>query len=77
VAHGLEVVRAVDNGPDLVAAVAADLPDVAIVDVRLPPTFTDKGIRAALECRRLLPALPVLVLSQRGGPMPPSPSVWS
>jgi CheY-like chemotaxis protein len=40
-AHGLEVTAAVDNGPDLLAAVAKDQPDVAIVDVRLPPTFTD------------------------------------
>ena len=42
----------------------ADAPDVAIVDVRLPPTFTDEGIRAALAARREVPGLPVLVLSQ-------------
>jgi len=54
----------VDNGADLLAAVTADQPDVAIVDVRLPPTFTDKGIRAALAARREVPGLPVLVLSQ-------------
>ncbi len=46
-AHGLQIAAAVDNGADLLAAVAADAPDVAIVDVRLPPTFTDEGIRAA------------------------------
>ncbi|MCN9243206.1 response regulator transcription factor [Streptomyces sp. RY43-2] len=63
-AHGFEVVAAVDNGPDLLAAVAAEKPDAAIVDVRLPPTFTDEGLRAALEARRLSPGLPVLVLSQ-------------
>jgi DNA-binding NarL/FixJ family response regulator len=63
-AHGLEVVAAVDNGTDLLAAVAADKPDVAIVDVRLPPTVTDEGLRAALAARRLVPGLPVLVLSQ-------------
>ncbi len=63
-AHGLEVAAAVDNGPDLLAAVATSLPDVAIVDVRLPPTFTDEGLRAALAARRELPGLPVLVLSQ-------------
>ena len=63
-AHGLVVTRAVDNGPDLVAAVVSDRPDVAIVDVRLPPTFTDEGIRAALEARKKVPGLPVLVLSQ-------------
>ena len=63
-AHGLVVTRAVDNGPDLVAAVVSDRPDVAVVDVRLPPTFTDEGIRAALEARKKVPGLPVLVLSQ-------------
>ena len=39
-------------------------PDVAVIDVRLPPTFTDEGVRVALEARRQLPGLPVLVLSQ-------------
>jgi len=63
-AHGLQVIAAVDNGPDLLAAVTADRPDVAIVDVRLPPTFTDEGLRAAIAARRELPGLPVLVLSQ-------------
>jgi DNA-binding NarL/FixJ family response regulator len=63
-AHGLQVVAAVDNGADLLAAVAADRPDVAIVDVRLPPTFTDEGLRAALAARSQSPGLPVLVLSQ-------------
>ncbi|MGW1911904.1 response regulator transcription factor [Streptomyces sp. NPDC002076] len=63
-AHGFEVAAAVDNGPDLLAAVAAEKPHAAIVDVRLPPTFTDEGLRAALEARRLTAGLPVLVLSQ-------------
>ncbi|GAA1247080.1 response regulator [Kitasatospora nipponensis] len=63
-AYGLQVTAAVDNGPDLLAAIAADRPDVAIVDVRLPPTFTDEGLRAALQARREVPGLPVLVLSQ-------------
>jgi DNA-binding NarL/FixJ family response regulator len=63
-AHGLEVARAVDNGPDLVTSVLDERPDVAVVDVRLPPTFTDEGLRAALEARRQVPGLPVLVLSQ-------------
>ncbi|HTT90562.1 MAG TPA: response regulator [Acidimicrobiales bacterium] len=63
-AHGLEVTGAVDKGPDLVASVVADKPDIAVVDVRLPPTFTDEGLRAALEARRQMPDLPVLVLSQ-------------
>ncbi len=63
-AHRLRVAAAVDNGTDLLAAVTAGKPDVAIVDVRLPPTFTDEGIRAALAARREVPGLPVLVLSQ-------------
>jgi DNA-binding NarL/FixJ family response regulator len=63
-AHGLEITGAVDNGADLLAAVAAARPDVAVVDVRLPPTFTDEGLRAALAARRAAPGLPVLVLSQ-------------
>jgi len=63
-AHGLVVAAAVDNGADLLAAVTSDPPDVAIVDVRLPPTFTDEGLRAAIAARGAQPDLPVLVLSQ-------------
>ena len=63
-AHGLEISAAVDNGDDLLAAIRDDKPDVAIVDVRLPPTFTDEGLRAALQARKENPGLPVLVLSQ-------------
>jgi DNA-binding NarL/FixJ family response regulator len=63
-AHGLQIAAAVDNGTDLLAAVIAEKPDVAVVDVRLPPTFTDEGLRAALAARREVPGLPVLVLSQ-------------
>ena len=63
-AHGFEIVAAVDNGKDLLAAVTEHKPDVAVVDVRLPPTFTDEGLRAALEARSVQPGLPVLVLSQ-------------
>jgi DNA-binding NarL/FixJ family response regulator len=63
-ARGFEVAAAVDNPADLVAAVATLRPDVAVVDVRLPPTFTDEGLRAALQARREIPGLPVLVLSQ-------------
>jgi DNA-binding NarL/FixJ family response regulator len=63
-AHGMQVTAAVDNGAELLALVTADNPDVAIVDVRLPPTFTDEGLRAALAARRQVPGLPVLVLSQ-------------
>ena len=63
-AHGLEVSAAVDNPDDLLTAVTASPPDVAVIDVRLPPTFTDEGLRAALAARRTVPGLPVLVLSQ-------------
>jgi len=58
------VVAAVDNGSDLIAAVEEHEPDVSVVDVRLPPTFRDEGVRAALEARRRVPGTPVLVLSQ-------------
>jgi DNA-binding NarL/FixJ family response regulator len=64
VAHGFEVVAAVDNGPDLLRALVDLRPDVAVVDVRLPPTQTDEGLQAALAARREHPGLPVLVLSQ-------------
>lgn len=63
-AYGFEVVAAVDNGPDLLAALLSLRPDVAVVDVRLPPTHTDEGLRAALAARREVPGLPVLILSQ-------------
>jgi DNA-binding NarL/FixJ family response regulator len=62
-AHGVEVVAAVADGPQLLAALARHRPDVAIIDVRLPPTLTDEGIRAALTARRDRPGLPVLILS--------------
>jgi DNA-binding NarL/FixJ family response regulator len=60
----LEVVGTVGDGPALVAAAAALRPDIAIVDVRMPPTHTDEGLRAALEVRRLVPETAILVLSQ-------------
>jgi len=63
-AHGLDVVEAVDNGPSLLRALLTHRPDVAVVDVRLPPTFTDEGLRVALAAREEIPGLPVLVLSQ-------------
>jgi len=59
-----EVVGTVGDGPALVAAAAALRPDIAIVDVRMPPTHTDEGLRAALEVRRLVPETAILVLSQ-------------
>jgi DNA-binding NarL/FixJ family response regulator len=63
-ANDFKVVEAVDNGPSLLRALTTHKPDVAVVDVRLPPTFTDEGLKAAIEARRQLPGLPVLVLSQ-------------
>ncbi|NMO49621.1 response regulator transcription factor [Actinoplanes sp. TBRC 11911] len=63
-AYGFDVVAAVDNGPDLVKELVGQRPDVAVVDVRLPPTYTDEGLRAALTARAEIPGLPVLVLSQ-------------
>lgn len=63
-AHGLEVVAAVESGPELLRAMVEERPDVAVVDVRLPPTFTDEGLQAALQARRQVPGLPILVLSQ-------------
>ncbi|MBV9003897.1 MAG: response regulator transcription factor, partial [Solirubrobacterales bacterium] len=62
--HGIEVVAQAEDGAGLLRVVAGHKPDLAIVDVRLPPTFTDEGIRAALEARRRRPDLAVLVLSQ-------------
>jgi DNA-binding NarL/FixJ family response regulator len=63
-AHGFDVVASVDNAPELLRALTGAQPDVAVVDVRLPPTFTDEGLQAAIEARRQVPGLPVLVLSQ-------------
>jgi DNA-binding NarL/FixJ family response regulator len=63
-AHGLEIAAAVDSAPGLLEAMLECRPDVAVVDVRLPPTFTDDGLRAALAARQQIPGLPVLVLSQ-------------
>ena len=63
-AHGFDIVAAVGTAPDLLAALVGERPDVGIVDVRLPPTHTDDGLRAALRARAQVPGLPVLVLSQ-------------
>jgi DNA-binding NarL/FixJ family response regulator len=60
----IEVVAQAEDGSGLLRIVDGHKPDLAIVDVRLPPTFTDEGIRAALEARRRHPSLAVLVLSQ-------------
>lgn len=63
-AFDFEIAAAVDNGPELSRALAELEPDVAVVDVRLPPSFSDEGLQCALEARRKRPGLPVLVLSQ-------------
>lgn len=63
-AFGFEVLAAVDNGPDLARALEEPGLEVAVVDVRLPPTQTDEGLRCALAARRARPGLPILVLSQ-------------
>ncbi|CCH28357.1 response regulator transcription factor [Actinosynnema sp. NPDC047251] len=62
--EGIDTVAAVEDGEALLAAVEEHRPDLAIVDVRMPPSFTDEGLRAAIEARRRVPNLPVLVLSQ-------------
>jgi DNA-binding NarL/FixJ family response regulator len=63
-AHGFEIVAAVGTAPELEAALTGHRPDIGIVDVRLPPTNTDDGLRAAIQAREKIPGLPVLVLSQ-------------
>jgi len=63
-AHDFEVVTAVDNAVSLDKALRELDTDVAVVDVRLPPTFTDEGLRSAIAARAAKPGLPVLVLSQ-------------
>jgi DNA-binding NarL/FixJ family response regulator len=62
--RGHDVVAAVGNGEALLAAVAEHQPDVTVVDVRMPPGYTDEGLRAAIEIRRHYPATGVLVFSQ-------------
>ena len=63
-AYDHEVVAAVDNGPELSRVLDSLVPDVSVLDVRLPPSFTDEGLQCALEARRKRPGLPVLILSQ-------------
>ena len=63
-ANDFEIAAAVDTAPALLRALLEEQPDVAVVDVRLPPSFADDGLRAALEARRQIPGLPVLLLSQ-------------
>jgi DNA-binding NarL/FixJ family response regulator len=63
-AYGHQVVAAVGTGPATLEALLEERPDVAIVDVRMPPTNSDEGLQAALGARRRVPGLPVLILSQ-------------
>ncbi|MFF5896309.1 LuxR C-terminal-related transcriptional regulator [Streptomyces argenteolus] len=63
-AFDFEIAAAVETGPELTKALAELKPDVAVVDVRLPPSHTDEGLQCALTARRNRPGLPVLVLSQ-------------
>lgn len=62
--ENFDVVAAVADGEELLRAVTADQPDVCVLDVRMPPTFTDEGIRTALAIRSRWPGVGVLVLSQ-------------
>jgi DNA-binding NarL/FixJ family response regulator len=62
--NGCEVVAAVEDAQALLATVASERPDVAVVDIRLPPDFRDEGLRAALELRRSAPDTGVLMVSQ-------------
>jgi DNA-binding NarL/FixJ family response regulator len=64
VEHDIEVVASVDNAVDLLGAIAEHRPELAIVDVRMPPTYTNEGIRAAVEIRTRHPDTAVLVFSQ-------------
>ena len=62
--NGFEVVDAVADGDALIHAARREQPDIAIVDIRLPPSFRDEGLRAALELRRTVPEMAILVASQ-------------
>ncbi len=62
--EGIEVVEGVGDGEGLLRAAARHRPDLAIVDVRMPPTHTDEGLRAAIAARALVPEMAILVLSQ-------------
>jgi DNA-binding NarL/FixJ family response regulator len=62
--HGFTVLHAVENASDLDAALADPAAEAAVLDVRMPPTFTDEGLRAAITVRANRPGFPVMVLSQ-------------
>ena len=63
-AHDFQIAAAVDTAPGLLCALLEHRPDIAVVDVRLPPAFADDGLQAALAARREMSGLPVLLLSQ-------------
>jgi DNA-binding NarL/FixJ family response regulator len=67
--HDIEVVAAIRDGPSVIGTLVEHRPDVAVLDVRLPPTFSNEGLAAAIEARRRVPGLPVLVLSQYVEPL--------
>ena len=62
--YGFDVVATVADGPAVAETLISLRPDVSVVDIRLPPTFTDEGLQAAITARRQVPGLPVLILSQ-------------
>ena len=62
--HDIDVVAAVARGDEIVPAIEVHRPDLALLDVRMPPGHTDDGLRAALEARRIVPDLPIVLLSQ-------------
>ncbi|GAA2339524.1 response regulator transcription factor [Dactylosporangium salmoneum] len=68
-AFDFDVVASIDNGPALLPALIKHEPDVAVIDVRLPPTFTDEGLQAAIAARTRIPGLPMLMLSQHVEPL--------
>jgi DNA-binding NarL/FixJ family response regulator len=68
-AFDFDVVAVVDNGPALLPALTSHQPDVAVLDIRLPPTFTDEGLKAAIAARTQMPGLPILMLSQHVEPL--------
>jgi DNA-binding NarL/FixJ family response regulator len=62
--RGFEITAAVSDAQALTSAIAGDPPDVAVIDIRMPPTFTDEGLRAAIELRHVHPGLGILLFSQ-------------
>jgi DNA-binding NarL/FixJ family response regulator len=63
-AHECEVLSASEDAEVFLASLETELPDVCVLDVRLPPGFSDEGVRAAVEARRRHPGLPIVILSQ-------------